>query len=58
MTENRIGLQGLLEKSAGTQLLREMIGPAAERLIKPKVQDLTRAEHGERSPERLVRRNG
>ena len=58
MTDDRMALRGLLEKSADTELLREMIGFAAGRLMELEVQGLTGAGHGERSPERLVQRNG
>jgi transposase-like protein len=47
-----------LEKSADADLLRMMIGFAAERLMELQVQSLTGAGHGERSPSRLVQRNG
>lgn len=58
MTDDRMALRGLLEKSADAELLREMIGFAAERLMELEVQGVTGAGHGERSPERLVQRNG
>jgi putative transposase len=58
MTDDSIALRELLEKSADADLLREMIGFAAERLMELEVQGLTGAGHGERSPRRLVQRNG
>jgi putative transposase len=58
MTDDSIALRELLEKSADADLLREMIGFAAERLMELEVQGLTGAAHGERSPDRLVQRNG
>ena len=59
MTNEMMSLRGLLEKSADTDLLREMIGFAAERLMELEVATLTGAGHGERNPEqRLVHRNG
>ena len=58
MTDPSIALRELLEKSADADLLREMIGFAAERLMELEVQDLTGAGYGERTPERLAQRNG
>lgn len=58
MTDDRIALCELLEKSADADLLREMIGFAAERLMALEVQALTGAGYGERSPERRAQRNG
>src|SRR5665811_241939 len=58
MTEDMIALRGLMEKSADADLLREMIGFAAMRLMELEVGGLTGAAHGEKSPERLVQRNG
>ena len=58
MTDDSIALRELLGKSADADLLREMIGFAAERLMELEVQGLTGAAHGERSPDRLVQRNG
>jgi transposase-like protein len=58
MTDDRIALRELLEKSADADLLREMISFAAERLMELEVQGLTGAAHGERSASRLVQRNG
>ena len=59
MTNEMMSLHGLLEKSADADLLREMIGFAAERLMELEVATLTGASHGERSPDqRLTHRNG
>ena len=59
MTANdMMTLRALLEKSSDADLLREMIGFTAERLMALEVEDLTGAAHGERSPDRLTHRNG
>jgi transposase-like protein len=58
MTEDMIALRGLMEKSADSDFLREMIGFAAERLMELEVGGLTGAAHGQKSPDRLAQRNG
>ena len=51
-------LRALLEKTSDADLLREMIGFTAERLMALEVEGLTGAAHGERTPERITHRNG
>jgi putative transposase len=58
MTAQMMDLQALLEKSSDTDLLREMIGFAAQRLMELEVGGLTGAGYGERSAERTNHRNG
>jgi transposase-like protein len=58
MTDDNIALRELLEKSADADLLREMIGFAAERLMALEAQGLTGAGYGERAPGRMAQRNG
>ena len=58
MTEDMMNLRTLLEKSADADLLREMIGFAAQRLMEIEVTERTGAVPGERSPLRLAQRNG
>jgi putative transposase len=58
MTDEMMSLQALLEKSSDTDLLREMIGFAAQRLMELEIEGRTGAGHGERSSERLTHRNG
>jgi transposase-like protein len=58
MTDNMMTLRTLLEKSSDADLLREMIGFTAERLMALEVENLTGAAPGERSPDRVNQRNG
>jgi transposase-like protein len=58
MTDEMMSLRTLLEKSADADLLREMVGFAAQRLMELEVESLTGAAHGERSPDRINHRNG
>jgi len=53
-----MNVRSLVEKSADADLLREMIGFAAERLMELEVGGATGAEFGEKNPMRLAQRNG
>jgi transposase-like protein len=58
MTDDKIALQALLEKASDADLLREMIGFAAQRLMELDAEAMCGAGHGERSPDRVNQRNG
>lgn len=58
MTSDRMALAQLLEKGSDADLLREMIGYVAQRLMELDVENRVGAEHGERTEERENWRNG
>src|SRR5574338_700585 len=58
MTDDKIALKALLEKASDADLLREMIGFAAQRLMELDAEAMCGAAHGERSPDRVNQRNG
>jgi transposase-like protein len=58
MTDDRLALQTLLEKTPDANYLREMIGFAAQRLMELDIESRTGAAHGKRSSERQAQRNG
>jgi transposase-like protein len=58
MTTTNMDLRELLEKTADTDFLREMIGFTAQRLMELEVETHTGAAHGSRNTDRLTHRNG
>src|SRR5215203_3220089 len=58
MTDDMMNLRTLVEKTPDADLLREMIGFAAQRLMELEVESQTGAAYGEKNPERLAQRNG
>jgi putative transposase len=58
MTSSNMDLKELLEKTADPDILREMIGFTAQRLMELEVETVTGAAHGSRDPDRLTYRNG
>jgi hypothetical protein len=58
MTDEMMSLRTLIEKAPDADLVREMIGFAAQRLMELEVGEFTGAPYGEKSAERLAQRNG
>ncbi|MER8544097.1 transposase, partial [Mesorhizobium sp. M1334] len=58
MTDDMMNLRALVEKTPDSDLLREMIGFAAERLMELEVGAATGAAYGEKNPLRTAQRNG
>src|SRR4051812_34941072 len=58
MTDDRMALIELVEKSADSDLVRGMLAFAAERLMEAEVEARTGAVRGARDPGRQVQRNG
>jgi len=58
MTKPMMDLRELVEKSGDADLLKEMIGFAAERLMELEVGVRAGAAYGEKDPERKAQRNG
>ncbi len=58
MTDEKMNLRALVETTPDADLLREMIGFAAQRLMELEIENLTGAGYGEKSAERHAQRNG
>ena len=58
MTEDMMSLRTFVDKTPDADLLREMIGFAAERLMELEVGAATGAGYGEKNPLRQAQRNG
>jgi transposase-like protein len=58
MTDDRMALIELIEKGADSDLVRELLAFAADRMMELEVEARTGAPAGARSPDRLTQRNG
>lgn len=58
MTDDRMALIDLIEKGADGDLVRDLLGYAAERMMELEVEARTGAPIGQRSSDRLTQRNG
>jgi transposase-like protein len=58
MTDDNMDFRALVEKTPDADLLREMIGFAAQRLMEAEIESLTGAGHGAKCHDRRVQRNG
>lgn len=58
MTEDKVALIDLIEKTGDTGFVRDLLAFAAERLMEAEVEGLTGAGRGERTAARLNTRNG
>ena len=58
MTQDRMQLSELLEKAGASDIVREMIGFVAQRLMDMDVESLCGAGYDEKSPQRINSHNG